>query len=91
MVRQGWAPRHGSVDILLIAVLAAWLPVAVVLALLVGRTVVHAEREARQHRLVRQPRPGDPAPVVSITSVPKHPHRGHAPRPSSHDDHRIAS
>lgn len=81
-------------DIWLLAVLVAWLPVATALALLVGRTVMNAERRERQQRLLHRPRPGHPAPVVTITTARRHAHRPHRPlarRQRSRDGHRIAS
>lgn len=81
-------------DIWLLAVLVSWLPVAAALALLVGRTVMNAERRERQQRVLHKPRPGHPAPVVTITTARRHAHRPHLPHPRRqrpHDDHRIAS
>lgn len=94
-----------AVDIWLLAVLVAWLPVAAALALLVGRSILNAERHGRHERhprVVHRPRPGHPAPVVTITSAPRHPrlshrlhaHSGHHPHDRPHDrheHHRIAS
>ncbi|MGQ7350531.1 hypothetical protein ACUN7V_07685 [Quadrisphaera oryzae] len=84
-------------DIWLLAVLVAWLPVAAALALLVGRSIYNAERHERHPRVVHRPRPGHSAPVVTITSAPRHPrlaHRLHAHsghHMHDHERHRVAS
>ncbi|WP_218974885.1 hypothetical protein [Streptomyces sp. NP160] len=76
-------------DIWLIAVLVAWLPVATALALLVGGTVVRADR---RERVLHRRRPGAHAPVVDITTARHHHDRHHAPhRSSSHHRDHVAS
>ncbi|MEH3075697.1 MAG: hypothetical protein PGN11_03325 [Quadrisphaera sp.] len=79
-------------DIWLLAVLIAWLPVSIALALLVGRSLAHAER---RERVLHKPRAGHRAPVVTITTAPRHPHvhvqHGHAHSARRHDDQRLAS
>ena len=72
-------------DIWLAAVLVAWLPVAAVLALLVGRTV--AQSEARERLVTRRPRVGDPVPVV----VPRQAHVRATRRHRVHGSHHLAS
>ncbi|MBF5080319.1 hypothetical protein [Quadrisphaera sp. INWT6] len=57
-------------DIWLVAVLVAWIPVAALLALLVGRTV--AQSEARERLVTRRLRAGDPVPVVVPRQVHAH-------------------
>lgn len=71
----------GGVDIWLIAVLVAWLPVATALALLIGRTVVQADRRERE---LRHGQPADHAQVVDITAAQR-PRHGHAPTGDRHD------
>lgn len=73
-------------DIWLAAVLAAWLPVAAVLAVLVGRTI--AQSEARERLVARHLRAGDPVPVV----VPRQAHlRVAARRRAGRRTHHLAS
>ena len=73
-------------DIWLAAVLVAWLPVAAVLALLVGRSIAASDR--RERVTTRRPRVGDPVPVV----VPQQAHlRVAARRRAGRRTHHLAS
>jgi len=72
-------------DIWLAAVLVAWLPVAAVLALLVGRSIAASDR--RERVTTRRPRVGDPVPVV----VPRQAHAQVARRFRGHHTHHLAS
>lgn len=72
-------------DIWLAAVLVAWLPVAAVLALLVGRTV--AQSEARERLVTRRPRAGDPVPVVVPRQARAHVHAIHRRGSRQHGRH----